>query len=320
MCYPEHPGTLRQVGICRRTGSQMKMFGRMKWERRALTSLFCNVAAIDHPGVDPLSKNLFIWLTTVWTEIGVKELLRNYYSAAISNRLAMRHRPKRSASAQPAHQCHLMHTLPSCADCEACNGHKQQKELSLDSQDFEKACRADYGVTGQDGAYLADTARLGYTVHGVKRRSSSFNTERVDHLYTDPHVGDVRFLMHYGDMTDPTNLIRLIQETSLTKSTTSPPRATSGKLRNPGIHGECRRGRHAAPWKRSVFSVWKRRRGSIRATSELFGIDQEVPQRETTPFQPRTPYRRGEAVCLLDHGELPRSLRHARLKRHPVQS
>ncbi|MBR1069692.1 GDP-mannose 4,6-dehydratase, partial [Bradyrhizobium liaoningense] len=69
------------------------------------------------------------------------------------------------------------------------------------------------GVTGQDGAYLAEyLLSLGYVVHGIKRRSSSFNTARVDHLYQDPHVGNVPFLMHYGDMTDSTNLIRLVQQ------------------------------------------------------------------------------------------------------------
>ncbi len=83
------------------------------------------------------------------------------------------------------------------------------------------------GITGQDGAHLA---RLlldkGYIVHGVKRRSSSFNTARVDDLYVDPHEHATRFFMHYGDMTDATNLIRLIQETSRTRSITSPRRAT----------------------------------------------------------------------------------------------
>src|SRR5437764_3098892 len=74
------------------------------------------------------------------------------------------------------------------------------------------------GITGQDGAYLAELLlRKGYTVHGVKRRSSSFNTERVDHLYADPHLSDIKFFMHYGDLTDATNLIRLIQETQPTE-------------------------------------------------------------------------------------------------------
>ena len=84
------------------------------------------------------------------------------------------------------------------------------------------------GATGQDGAYLA---RLlldkGYTVHGVKRRSSSFNTQRVDELYLDPHEQETRFFLHYGDMTDSTNIIRLLQETNRTKFTTSPRKATS---------------------------------------------------------------------------------------------
>ena len=83
------------------------------------------------------------------------------------------------------------------------------------------------GITGQDGAYLA---RLlldkGYIVHGIKRRSSSFNTDRIDHLYVDPHESRTRFFLHYGDLTDATNLIRIVQETSRTRSTTSPRRAT----------------------------------------------------------------------------------------------
>ena len=83
------------------------------------------------------------------------------------------------------------------------------------------------GVTGQDGAYLAEyLLGLGYIVHGIKRRSSSFNTARVDHLYEDPHETDVRFLLHYGDMTDSTNLIRLMQQIRPTESTTWPRRVT----------------------------------------------------------------------------------------------
>jgi GDP-mannose 4,6-dehydratase len=84
------------------------------------------------------------------------------------------------------------------------------------------------GATGQDGAYLAEfLLGKGYMVHGIKRRSSSFNTDRVDHLYHDPHEQNVRFMLHYGDMTDATNLIRIIQETQPTKFTTSPRKATS---------------------------------------------------------------------------------------------
>src|SRR6516225_11639177 len=82
------------------------------------------------------------------------------------------------------------------------------------------------GTTGQDGAYLAEfLLGKGYVVHGIKRRSSSFNTERVDHLYQDPHERNVRFMLHYGDMTDATNLIRIIQETQPTEIYNPPPRA-----------------------------------------------------------------------------------------------
>src|SRR5579863_355366 len=92
-------------------------------------------------------------------------------------------------------------------------GSRRAVGVKMAVQDSERRVALITGVTGQDGAYLAEfLLGLGYTVHGIKRRSSSFNTARVDHLYQDPHAGNVPFLMHYGDMTDSTNLIRLVQQ------------------------------------------------------------------------------------------------------------
>jgi GDPmannose 4,6-dehydratase len=149
------------------------------------------------------------------------------------------------------------------------------------------------GVTGQDGAHLA---RLlldkGYTVHGIKRRSSSFNTARVDQLYVDPHEHETRFFMHYGDMTDATNLIRLIQEhqpdeiynlaaQSHVQVSFETPEYTAnadglGTLR---ILEAIR-----------ILGMKEKVRFYQASTSELYGKVQEVPQRETTPFYPRSPY------------------------------
>src|SRR6478736_4891114 len=149
------------------------------------------------------------------------------------------------------------------------------------------------GVTGQDGAYLAEyLLRLGYTVHGIKRRSSSFNTARVDHLYQDPHSGNVPFLLHYGDMTDSTNLIRLVQQIRPTEiynlaaqshvavSFESPEYTANadgiGVLR---LLEAIR-----------ILGMEKETRFYQASTSELYGMVQEVPQKETTPFYPRSPY------------------------------
>lgn len=149
------------------------------------------------------------------------------------------------------------------------------------------------GVTGQDGAYLAELLlSKGYTVHGVKRRSSSFNTGRVDHLYEDPHVGKNNFFLHYGDMTDATNLIRLIQETQPTEiynlaaqshvhvSFETPEyTANSDALGTLRILEAMR-----------ILKMQDRTRFYQASTSELYGKVQETPQRETTPFYPRSPY------------------------------
>ena len=149
------------------------------------------------------------------------------------------------------------------------------------------------GVTGQDGAYLAQLL-LGksYVVHGIKRRSSSFNTDRVDHLYQDQHEQDVRFTLHYGDMTDATNLIRVIQETQPTEiynlaaqshvqvSFETPEYTANADALGPLRLLEAIR----------ILGMEKRTRFYQASTSELYGKAQEVPQRETTPFYPRSPY------------------------------
>jgi GDPmannose 4,6-dehydratase len=149
------------------------------------------------------------------------------------------------------------------------------------------------GVTGQDGAYLAELLLgKGYVVHGTKRRSSSFNTERVDHLFIDPHQEGVRFFMHYGDMTDATNLIRIIQETQpdeiynlaaqshvLVSFETPEYTANADALGTLRLLEAIR-----------ILGLDKRVRFYQASTSELYGVAREVPQRETTPFYPRSPY------------------------------
>lgn len=149
------------------------------------------------------------------------------------------------------------------------------------------------GITGQDGAYLAEfLLKKGYEVHGVKRRSSLFNTERIDHLYHDPHEPNVKFKLHYGDLTDSTNLIRLIQEVqpdeiynlaaqSHVKVSFDTPEYTAnadgiGTLR---ILEAVR-----------LLGLTKKTRIYQASTSELYGLVQAVPQSETTPFYPRSPY------------------------------
>lgn len=149
------------------------------------------------------------------------------------------------------------------------------------------------GITGQDGAYLAELLlEKGYMVHGIKRRSSLINTDRVDHLYQDPHEKDVKFKMHYGDMTDSTNLIRIVQETqpdeiynlaamSHVKVSFDTPEYTAnadgiGTLR---LMEAIR-----------ILGMEKKTRIYQASTSELYGLVQEVPQKETTPFYPRSPY------------------------------
>ncbi|MBL8698591.1 MAG: GDP-mannose 4,6-dehydratase [Alphaproteobacteria bacterium] len=149
------------------------------------------------------------------------------------------------------------------------------------------------GITGQDGAYLAELLlKKGYVVHGVKRRSSSFNTARVDHLYADPHEQGVRFFMHYGDMTDATNLIRLVQETQPTEiynlaaqSHVAVSFETPEYTANADGIGTLRLLEAIR-----ILRMEKSVRFYQASTSELYGLVQERPQRETTPFRPRSPY------------------------------
>jgi GDPmannose 4,6-dehydratase len=149
------------------------------------------------------------------------------------------------------------------------------------------------GVTGQDGAYLAEyLLSLGYVVHGIKRRSSSFNTARVDHLYQDPHVGDVPFLMHYGDMTDSTNLIRLVQQIRPTEiynlaaqSHVAVSFESPEYTANADAVGVLRLLEAIR-----ILGMEKETRFYQASTSELYGLVQEIPQKETTPFYPRSPY------------------------------
>src|SRR5467141_332783 len=149
------------------------------------------------------------------------------------------------------------------------------------------------GITGQDGALLAELLLAkGYTVHGIKRRSSSFNTGRVDHLYQDPHDTGLRFVLHYGDMTDATNLIRIVQDTQpdeiynlAAQSHVQVSFETPEYTANADGLGTLR-----------LLEAIRLlgREGKTRfyqaSTSELFGKVQETPQEETTPFYPRSPY------------------------------
>ena len=149
------------------------------------------------------------------------------------------------------------------------------------------------GITGQDGAYLAEfLLNKGYKVHGIKRRSSLFNTDRIDHLYEDPHIDNAHFRLHYGDLTDSSNLIRIIQEVqpdeiynlgamSHVKVSFDEPEYTAnvdglGTLR---ILEAVR-----------LLNLIKKTKIYQASTSELYGLVQEVPQKETTPFYPRSPY------------------------------
>lgn len=149
------------------------------------------------------------------------------------------------------------------------------------------------GVTGQDGSYLAEfLLEKGYEVHGIKRRASLFNTQRVDHIYQDPHESQLRFIMHYGDLTDTSNLVRIIQETQPTE------------IYNLGAQSHVAVSFEAPEYTADVDAI-----GTLRlleamrllglgdktrfyqaSTSELYGLVQETPQRETTPFYPRSPY------------------------------
>ena len=149
------------------------------------------------------------------------------------------------------------------------------------------------GVTGQDGAYLAEfLLKKGYIVHGIKRRASSFNTDRIDHLYQDPHIEHRNFILHYGDMTDSTNLIRIIQEVQpdeiynlAAQSHVAVSFETPEYTANSDALGTLRILEAIR-----ILKLEKKTRFYQASTSELYGKVQEVPQSETTPFYPRSPY------------------------------
>jgi GDPmannose 4,6-dehydratase len=149
------------------------------------------------------------------------------------------------------------------------------------------------GITGQDGAYLAEfLLNKGYVVHGIKRRSSLFNTDRIDHLYQDPHVDNRNFVLHYGDLTDSTNLIRIIQQVqpdeiynlaaqSHVQVSFEEPEYTA----NSDALGVLRLLEAIR-----ILGLEKKTKFYQASTSELYGLVQEIPQKETTPFYPRSPY------------------------------
>lgn len=149
------------------------------------------------------------------------------------------------------------------------------------------------GITGQDGAYLAEfLLEKGYSVHGIKRRASSFNTDRIDHLYQDPHERNVRLKLHYGDLTDSTNLIRIIQEVQpeeiynlAAQSHVAVSFETPEYTANSDAVGTLR-----VLEAIRILGLEKKTRFYQASTSEMFGKVQEIPQRETTPFYPRSPY------------------------------
>ncbi len=149
------------------------------------------------------------------------------------------------------------------------------------------------GITGQDGSYLAEfLLEKGYTVHGIKRRASSFNTQRVDHIYQDPHVDNAHFKLHYGDLSDSSNLIRIIQETQ------------PDEIYNLGAQSHVAVSFESPEYTADVDGIGtlrmleairilgleKKTRFYQASTSELYGLVQETPQKETTPFYPRSPY------------------------------
>jgi len=149
------------------------------------------------------------------------------------------------------------------------------------------------GITGQDGAYLAELLlKKGYVVHGIKRRSSSFNSARIDHIYQDPHIPDAHFQIHYGDMTDSTNLIRIIQAVQpdqiynlAAQSHVQVSFETPEYTANADATGALRILEAIR-----ILDMAKKTRFYQASTSELYGKVQEIPQKETTPFYPRSPY------------------------------
>ncbi len=190
-------------------------------------------------------------------------------------------------------------------------------------QDSKRRVALITGVTGQDGAYLAEyLLGLGYTVHGIKRRSSSFNTARIDHLYEDPHAGNVPFLLHYGDMTDSTNLIRLMQQIRPTEIYNLAAQSHVGVSFESPEYTANADGIGVLRLLEAIriLGMEKETRFYQASTSELYGLVQEVPAEGDHAVLSALALWRRQAVRLLDHGELPRGLRHVCLERHPVQS
>jgi GDPmannose 4,6-dehydratase len=149
------------------------------------------------------------------------------------------------------------------------------------------------GITGQDDSYLAEfLLEKGYTVHGIKRRSSSFNTQRVDHIYQDPHIEHANFKLHYGDLSDTSNLVRIVQETQ------------PDEIYNLGAQSHVAVSFESPEYTADIDAIGtlrlleairilgleKKTRFYQASTSELYGQVQEIPQKETTPFYPRSPY------------------------------
>jgi len=149
------------------------------------------------------------------------------------------------------------------------------------------------GITGQDGSYLAEfLLEKGYVVHGIKRRASLFNTERIDHLYQDPHVNHPNLILHYGDLTDTSNLVRIIQQ------------CQPDEIYNLGAQSHVAVSFESPEYTADVDAIGalrileairilgleKKTRFYQASTSELYGLVQEIPQKETTPFYPRSPY------------------------------
>ena len=176
------------------------------------------------------------------------------------------------------------------------------------------------GITGQDGSYLAEfLLEKGYEVHGIKRCASLFNTDRIDHLYQDPQAPNCQLNLHYGDLTDSTNLLRIVKQVQ------------PDEIYNLAAQSHVQVSFELPEYTANVdglgtlrlleairtLGLERKTRFYQASTSELYGKVQEVPQRETTPFYPRS-LCSGKAVRLLDHYQLPRSLRHIRLQRHTV--
>ena len=163
----------------------------------------------------------------------------------------------------------------------------------MTQQKFAQKVALITGITGQDGSYLAEfLLEKGYTVHGIKRRASSFNTQRVDHIYQDPHVDNANFKLHYGDLSDTSNLVRIVQETQ------------PDEIYNLGAQSHVAVSFESPEYTADVdamgtlrlleairiLGMEKKTRFYQASTSELYGQVQEIPQKETTPFYPRSPY------------------------------